>query len=69
MSQQQGAADFMRTISYWRGWISKCTYAGRWREVVHRAALVLKLLTYSPTGAIVAAETCSLPKAVGGPRN
>ncbi len=69
MSEQEGAADFVRTINYWRGWISRCSYTGRWREVVHRAALVLKLLTYSPTGAIVAAATCSLPEAVGGSRN
>ncbi|MGE5570746.1 MAG: glycoside hydrolase family 15 protein [Rhodospirillales bacterium] len=69
MPHQEGAADFVRTINYWRNWISKCTYTGRWREVVHRAALVLKLLTYSPSGAIVAAATCSLPEAVGGPRN
>ncbi len=68
-SDQEGLADFKRTIDYWRRWISRCTYAGRWREVVYRSALVLKLLTYSPTGAIVAAPTCGLPEAVGGPRN
>lgn len=69
MSEQEGAADFVRTINYWRGWISRCSYTGRWREVVHRAALVLKLLTYSPTGAIVAAATRRLPEAIGGARN
>jgi GH15 family glucan-1,4-alpha-glucosidase len=69
LSEQEGLADFKRTIEYWRGWISKCSYTGRWREMVHRSALVLKLLTYAPTGAIVAAATCSLPEAVGGPRN
>jgi GH15 family glucan-1,4-alpha-glucosidase len=57
------------TVKYWRHWVSGCTYHGRWREVVYRSALVLKLLTYEPTGAIVAAPTCSLPEAVGGVRN
>jgi GH15 family glucan-1,4-alpha-glucosidase len=60
---------FKKTVDYWRHWISKCTYRGRWRDMVHRSALVLKLLTFEPTGAIVAAPTCSLPEAVGGPRN
>jgi pentatricopeptide repeat protein len=60
---------FMRTVEYWRRWLSKCTYTGRWREMVYRSALALKLLTYQPTGAIVAAPTCSLPEGVGGERN
>jgi pentatricopeptide repeat protein len=58
-----------QTIDYWRRWLSQCTYKGRWREVVHRSALALKLLTFEPTGAIVAAPTCSLPEGVGGERN
>ena len=57
------------TIEYWRRWLSKCTYRGRWREMVHRSVLTLKLLTFEPTGAIVAAPTCSLPEAIGGVRN
>ncbi len=57
------------TIDYWHQWLSNCTYRGRWREVVHRSALVLKLLTFEPTGAIVAAPTCSLPEEIGGGRN
>ncbi|MCU0568677.1 MAG: glycoside hydrolase family 15 protein [Oculatellaceae cyanobacterium Prado106] len=57
------------TVSYWRRWLSKCIYKGRWREVVERSALVLKLLTYEPTGAIVAAPTCGLPEDIGGERN
>lgn len=57
------------TIEYWRAWIARCTYRGRWREMVHRSALVLELLTYHRTGAIVAAPTCSLPEGIGGVRN
>src|SRR5215212_1248067 len=60
---------FMRTVEYWRRWLSKCTYTGRWREMLHRSALALKLLTYEPMGSIVAAPTCSLPEGVGGERN
>jgi GH15 family glucan-1,4-alpha-glucosidase len=60
---------FEETVGYWREWLSQCTYKGRWREMVHRSALVLKLLTYEPTGAIVAAPTCSLPESIGGVRN
>ncbi len=60
---------FHETIEYWRRWVAKSTYHGRWREMVNRSALVLKLLTYDPTGAIVAAPTCSLPETLGGARN
>ena len=60
---------FRRTVDYWRTWIGRCRYTGRWREMVHRSALALKLLTYEPTGAIVAAPTSSLPEGVGGERN
>jgi len=62
-------ALFEATVTYWRRWLSHCTYTGRWREQVHRSALALKLLTYEPTGAIVAAPTTSLPEAIGGRRN
>jgi GH15 family glucan-1,4-alpha-glucosidase len=57
------------TVDYWHHWLSRCTYRGRWREMVHRSALVLKLLTFDPTGAIVAAPTCGLPEELGGTRN
>ena len=57
------------TINFWREWVGKCTYNGRWREVVYRSALVLKLMTFEPTGAIVAALTTSLPEEVQGERN
>jgi len=60
---------FRETVAYWQRWIAKCSYAGRWREVVLRSAITLKLLSYEPTGAIVAAPTCSLPEEIGGERN
>jgi GH15 family glucan-1,4-alpha-glucosidase len=57
------------TVEYWRAWLAQCNYRGRWREMVQRSALTLKLLTYKPTGAIVAAPTTSLPEQMSGPRN
>ncbi len=60
---------FENTVDYWRGWLAQSRYQGRWREMVHRSALTLKLLTYAPTGALVAAPTTSLPEGVGGERN
>ena len=58
-----------QTVAHWQHWISKCTYQGRWREIVRRSALILELLAYEPTGAIVASATCSLPENPGGERN
>lgn len=57
------------TISYWKDWMDRCNYRGRWMEVVHRSALVLKLLTSRKYGSIVAAPTFSLPEDIGGIRN
>ncbi len=61
--------EFRETVDWWRKWLSQCTYRGRWREMVNRSALALKLMTYQPSGAIVAAPTCSLPEDIGGGRN
>ncbi|MGH7574519.1 MAG: glycoside hydrolase family 15 protein [Longimicrobiales bacterium] len=69
LSDREAMEDFERTIEYWRRWLSRCSYTGRWRETVYRSALALKLLTFKPTGAIVAAPTCSLPERIGGVRN
>jgi GH15 family glucan-1,4-alpha-glucosidase len=57
------------TVAYWRSWLRRSRYRGRYREMVERSALVLKLLVYQPTGALVAAPTTSLPESVGGARN
>lgn len=68
-SDQEGSRLFEETVGYWRGWLAKCTYMGRWREMVYRSALTLKMLTFDATGAMVAAPTCSLPEGMGGVRN
>jgi len=57
------------TINYWKAWIGRSTYQGRWRETVNRSALVLKLLTSAKYGSIIAAPTFGLPETVGGKRN
>ncbi|KAH8881246.1 Six-hairpin glycosidase [Thozetella sp. PMI_491] len=57
------------TQTYWYNWISKNKYKGRWREVVARSLMILKLMTYEPTGAIIAAPTFSIPEEIGGVRN
>lgn len=64
-----GEAALRETLAYWKRWVSHCAYQGRWREMVIRSALALKLLTFAPTGAMVAAPTCSLPEIAGGVRN
>jgi len=57
------------TAAYWKDWVRQSTYQGRWREMVSRSAMTLKLLTYEPTGAPVAAATFGLPEQTGGERN
>ncbi|HXB33642.1 MAG TPA: glycoside hydrolase family 15 protein [Puia sp.] len=58
-----------RTINYWKDWMSRCIYKGRWLEVVNRSALLLKLLSSSEYGSIIAAPTFGLPESIGGQRN
>jgi GH15 family glucan-1,4-alpha-glucosidase len=57
------------TVDYWTGWVAGCEYDGTWKQAVHESLIVLKALTYAPTGGIVAAPTTSLPEKIGGERN
>jgi GH15 family glucan-1,4-alpha-glucosidase len=57
------------TRNFWRDWVHRSTYRGRWREMVARSAMTLKLMTYTPSGALVAAPTTGLPELTGGERN
>jgi len=63
------AEAFKSTVNFWRTWVGRSTYRGRWREMVNRSALALKLLTSRAHGSIVAAPTFGLPEAIGGERN
>jgi len=60
---------FNSTVAFWKSWLARCTYTGRWRETLHRSAITLKLMTYAPTGGLVAAPTAALPEQIGGERN
>jgi GH15 family glucan-1,4-alpha-glucosidase len=60
---------FLETAQFWKTWIAKSRYKGRWREMVHRSALLLKLLISSKYGSLIAAPTFSLPETIGGVRN
>src|SRR5438105_1663501 len=68
--QPDYASDaFKETVNFWRRWVARNTYGGRWRETVNRSALTLKLLTSRQHGSIVAAPTFGLPETIGGGRN
>jgi GH15 family glucan-1,4-alpha-glucosidase len=60
---------FKDTVNFWRRWIGRSTYQGRWREMINRSALTLKLLVSQTHGSIVAAPTFGLPEQIGGERN
>src|SRR6266851_5001734 len=63
------ADAFKRTVNFWRRWLGRSSYQGRWREMVNRSALTLKLLTSRPHGSMVASPTFGLPEELGGQRN
>ncbi|GAB3973709.1 glycoside hydrolase family 15 protein [Plantactinospora veratri] len=67
--QEEVQGMFEWTRNYWRRWVERSRYTGRWREMVERSAITLKLMTYAPTGAMIAAPTAALPELVGGTRN
>jgi GH15 family glucan-1,4-alpha-glucosidase len=69
LPQRNFDMELAHTLHSWREWLAGCTYQGPYVEWVHRSALALKMMTYAPTGAIVASPTTSLPEGLGGERN
>src|SRR5581483_559497 len=69
LRQRDFDRELAQTLQSWRAWAGGCSYTGPYSELVERSALVLKMMTYAPTGAIVAAPTTSLPEEIGGARN
>ncbi|MEQ8820854.1 MAG: glycoside hydrolase family 15 protein [Sumerlaeia bacterium] len=63
------SSSFKQTVNYWRSWLSRMKYSGRWHDMMERSALTLKLLVSEPHGSIVAAPTFGLPEEIGGSRN
>ncbi|MFE1289209.1 glycoside hydrolase family 15 protein [Streptomyces sp. NPDC058751] len=61
--------ELWNNVDFWQKWVRTSNYRGHWTEMVHRSAITLKLLTYAPTGAPVAAATMGLPEQIGGERN
>ncbi|MFI9320063.1 glycoside hydrolase family 15 protein [Kitasatospora aureofaciens] len=66
---EEATAAFNSCRDFWLAWLRSCRYTGRWHEMVVRSAITLKLLTYAPTGAPIAAPTMGLPEQIGGERN
>jgi alpha,alpha-trehalase len=69
LQQRNFDAELAQTLHCWRKWLRGCNYSGPYADMVERSALVLKMMTYAPTGAVVAAPTASLPEEIGGERN
>ncbi|TXS40999.1 glycoside hydrolase family 15 protein [Streptomyces sp. uw30] len=68
-SLEEVAGELEHCRAFWLSWLRSCTYRGRWQDMVNRSAITLKLLTYAPSGAPIAAATMGLPEQVGGERN
>ncbi|MBY8882741.1 glycoside hydrolase family 15 protein [Actinacidiphila acidipaludis] len=68
-TRQSVEEELAGIVDFWQTWLRQSQYRGRWPELVHRSVITLKLLTYAPTGALVAAATTGLPEQVGGERN
>ena len=69
LTLEDARAAFDTTLDFWHQWLHASHYRGRWQEMVNRSAITLKLLTYAPTGAPIAAATMGLPEQPGGERN